>query len=78
MRSNKINPKYIGTSPSLMILPTCIVWLMLDRLKPSDVVCAVVWTIWVILVLCRIIAPFSENWMHPRHLPNDSESSGVR
>lgn len=65
----KIDPKYIGTVPSLMILPTCVVWLMLDRTQASPVVCAVAWTLWSVLVLCRLIAPLYENHVHPRHLP---------
>lgn len=70
--TNKINPKYIGSPLRLNIISSCVIWLMLDRLQVSAAVCAVIWTVWAFLVLCGIVAPFTETWMHPTFLPVDS------
>lgn len=78
MATNKISPKYIGSPVRIPVLATCVIWLMLDRLHASEVVSAVIWTVWAILSLAAMAAPFQENWMHPRHLPNDDESASKR
>lgn len=60
----KIDPDEIGTK--IVIFPfsqVAIVWLLLDRLHPSETVVAVAWTITGFLCLARMIQPFQEKWV---------------
>lgn len=71
MKHNRIHPKYIGQYMRIPLIPTCVVWLMLDRLQISGVLCGVLWTIWAVICIAVMMQPFYENWLHPAHLPTD-------
>lgn len=75
MTQSKIAPKYIGTQFRLPLFSGCVVWLMIDRINPSGVVTGVVWTVFGVLALCSMVAPFTEDWVHPAELPTKKRGS---
>ena len=66
MSDKRINPKYYGTRFRIPLVTGCVVWMMLDRLSASDVVCGVVWTVFALLSCCSMASPFLETWVHPK------------
>lgn len=66
MAEKKIHPKYYGSRVAVPVPLLCLTWLMLDRLQANGVVQGVVWTIVGFMFVARLLAPFWEEWTHPR------------
>ena len=66
MSKKRIDPKYYGSRFRIPTVTGCVIWLMLDRLQASGLVCGIAWTVFAVLALGLMLAPFGEDWVHPK------------